>query len=115
VGRWEAADVRWTQGNTALHLAITNRHHATLAELLNAGADVSVCNQETYPPLHVAALVGDVRVGANGSFPLSERDSARPACSGMEHVCVPVRWEHEGTVRCGTRLFRSAGVAKLRR
>jgi hypothetical protein len=33
--------------------AITNRHHATLRELLAAGADVHACNADTYPPLHV--------------------------------------------------------------
>ena len=86
--------MRRTQGNTALHLAITNRHHATLKELLKAGADVRVCNDETYPPLHVAALVGDVQVGANGSLPIGiELERAR---------ATGVSWESQGVGVCPT-------------
>lgn len=73
-----------------MHLAITNRHHATLVELLKAGADVSVCNDETYPPLHLAALVGDVQVGAKCSFPLSERERRVLGGPKCRNVCVPL-------------------------
>lgn len=75
------------QGNTALHLAAQERNYTAVSELINAGADVTIRNQQQETPLDIAknnrnqkiiALIEKgVRKQAGGPSSCLENDTLR--------------------------------------
>ncbi|EFQ36843.1 uncharacterized protein GLRG_11990 [Colletotrichum graminicola M1.001] len=58
-------DVRNSEGNTALHVAVSNQQLVTVLRLLSHGADPNAENAAGWTPLHTAVQMGSVdAVGA---------------------------------------------------